>query len=221
MVSKFSKLTQRLKSKASSSQKQNGKKGQEEVEAQDVIKTSSSSQIIPTKTKGDVIDGKHDVVDISKVKGIVQLPPEDDQSEKDAVLRPICELWDEAYNDLRLQNSQLIIKYETILSTTSTENHTTGSGDTKDQKINRRLQMEHVLSAKMEEVEQKSQKWKLGEKDIGLKDLAIPIVNVVKWATENIGPALALNPYTSIAWAGVGVLLPVIMFNKFRRSLSD
>jgi hypothetical protein len=76
-------------------------------------------------------------------------------------------------------------------------------------KVERKAQMTTLLSRKLEEVKENTWKLKFGGHDIPLKDLAQPVVGIIQWADEHISGALSANPYASIAWAGVSLLLPV------------
>jgi hypothetical protein len=45
--------------------------------------------------------------------------------------------------------------------------------------------------------------------DIAFEELAKPVLAIVNWADKYVTGALSANPYASIAWAGVGLILPV------------
>ena len=40
-----------------------------------------------------------------------------------------------------------------------------------------------------------------------------PVVGTIRWANDYISNALSANPYASLAWAGVSLLLPVSSFD--------
>lgn len=73
--------------------------------------------------------------------------------------------------------------------------------------------MKILLEKKVEELE--SGQWKIGfqNNQFVVKDFIEPVVGVVSWAREYIGKAAQASPYSSVAWAGVCLLLPVRSFN--------
>ncbi|PHH89641.1 hypothetical protein CDD83_5625 [Cordyceps sp. RAO-2017] len=71
--------------------------------------------------------------------------------------------------------------------------------------------MNAILRSKMDEVNRDAWKVKFGSSEIQVKDLAEPILGVVKRANDYIKGALNENPYGSIAWAGVSLLLPLAL----------
>lgn len=76
-------------------------------------------------------------------------------------------------------------------------------------KHDRAQAMKILLENKVEELE--SGQWKIGfqNNQFAVKDLIEPVVGVVSWAKEYIGKAAQDSPYSSVAWAGVCLLLPV------------
>jgi hypothetical protein len=132
------------------------------------------------------------------------------ESIRASVLSPILELWNEAYEDLRAKQTVLITQYEQELAKTSTVSI---SDLSKDERCG---QMTAVLKQKLEEVEDKRWKRNFMGHDLKVKDLVEPVVGVLDWANDYIATALSSNPYGSLAWAGVGLLLPVSLFNAFR-----
>jgi hypothetical protein len=75
--------------------------------------------------------------------------------------------------------------------------------------MERKDQMAVFLNKKVEEVKNNTWKLKFGGQDIPLKDLARPVVGIIEWADDYISGALSTNPYSSIAWSGISLLLPV------------
>lgn len=119
----------------------------------------------------------------------------------------ISELWNQAYDDLKAKEENLARDYEATLSTNLV---TVGSSEVlSGLKMERKKQMETLLKRKIEEVNQDSWKLRFGGEEIPVKDLVEPVVGVIDWANEYISDAVSVNPYASIAWAGVGLLLPV------------
>lgn len=116
---------------------------------------------------------------------------------------PIAELWNEAWNELR-KNTALFEEYETRLATSSPSVGFPGLG-----KHERAQVMKVLLEKKIGELE--SGQWKIGfqNNQFAVKDLIEPVVGVVDWAKEYIDKAAQASPYSSVAWAGVCLLLPV------------
>ena len=116
---------------------------------------------------------------------------------------PIAELWNEAWDELR-KNTALFEEYETWLTASSSSVGVLGLG-----KCERAQVMKMLLEKKIEELE--SGQWKIGfqSNQFAVKDLIEPVVGVIDWAKEYIGKAAQASPYSSVAWAGVCLLLPV------------
>ncbi|TVY80393.1 hypothetical protein LSUE1_G004399 [Lachnellula suecica] len=125
---------------------------------------------------------------------------------------PIQEMWDEAYNELRVQDKTLVEDYERWLQRERSLAMVVGSTvSLSGAKVERREQMRVLLERKVEQVKKSTWTLKFGGQDMTVKDLAKPAVGVIRWADDYISGALASNPYASIAWAGVGVLLPLLL----------
>jgi hypothetical protein len=135
-------------------------------------------------------------------------------------LHPISELWNEAYEDLRVNEKGLIKDYEEILS----RDLSTFVGSTiilSPAKTIRKDQMKVVLDKKVVYVD--AHKWKLrfnnNDKGFPVEDLVKLVVTILGWANNYIAPVLALNLYASIAWAGVALILPVsLRFEQYQSS---
>ncbi|MCJ1270798.1 hypothetical protein MMC22_010695 [Lobaria immixta] len=124
---------------------------------------------------------------------------------------PIAELWNQAYEQLREKEPILIRKYEEEISLhVSTMVGTTvamsGLG-----KVRRREQMEVLVKQKLEEDEDGKWRIPLGDDRVAIRDLAGYVVSIVDWGKEFVGTVLESSPYGSIAWAGVCLLLPLIL----------
>lgn len=135
---------------------------------------------------------------------VAEEPATNIKEEKEASLRPINELWNEAYDELGSKEDALIKNYEAILDA---ENK--NSPEFSD-KSNRSVQLQAILKRKNAEVDEKSCKLKIGSgHEISLTDLAAPVLKVVAGLSDYIAGVLSPNPYASIAWIGVSLLLPV------------
>jgi hypothetical protein len=115
-------------------------------------------------------------------------------------MSPIRELWNQAYDDLRAKEENLVKDYEAVLS---------GNLIISESNSGRAEQMKIILKGKVAEVNQNMWKLKFGANEIPVKDLMGPVVGIIGWANEYINAAVSANPYASLAWAGVGLLLPV------------
>ncbi|OBT61859.1 hypothetical protein VE03_08815 [Pseudogymnoascus sp. 23342-1-I1] len=137
----------------------------------------------------------------------VATPNTDPELETAAVATeaPIAELWNEAWDELR-KNIALFEEYETRLAASSSGVGFPGLG-----KHDKAQVMKVLLEKRIEELE--SGQWKIGfqNNQFAVKDLIEPVVGVVSWAKEYIGKAAQASLYSSIAWAGVCLLLPLVL----------
>lgn len=124
---------------------------------------------------------------------------------------PISELWDQAYEDLKVNEEKLMKEYECILfGDAGTSLGLVGNMLLlKSAKTKRKDQMEGILKKKVAEMKENEFKLRFNGKDIPLKDLAKPVLDIVNLADKYITDALSANPYASLAWAGVSLVLPV------------
>ena len=77
-------------------------------------------------------------------------------------------------------------------------------------KITRKDQMNTILKEKVQEVNQNAWKLRFGNgNNVPLKDAIQPIIGIIESANEFIGKVASVNPYASLAWSGVSILLPV------------
>lgn len=130
---------------------------------------------------------------------------------KPSSLCPISELWNQAYEDLKVKEEKLMKDYESVLSI----DVGTAFGLASDiflpnsVKTTRKDQMERVLKKKVAMMKDNELRLRFNGKDIPFRDLAKPVLDIVNSANSYITNALSTNPYASIAWAGVGLILPV------------
>jgi hypothetical protein len=115
---------------------------------------------------------------------------------------PIRELWNLAYEKLREEDAELVQRYETELNVA-------GGRAALETKDSRREQMDAVLRGKVDEVTRDAWKLKFGSSEVPIRDLAGPVLSVLDSANDYITGAVNGNPYASIAWSGVSLLLPV------------
>lgn len=116
---------------------------------------------------------------------------------------PISELWNEAWDELR-KNTALFEDYEKRLTASSSS-----VGLPSFEKCERAQMMKVLLEKKIDELESGQWKIRFQNNQFAVKDLIEPVVGVIDWAKEYIGKAAQASPYSSVAWAGVCLLLPV------------
>ncbi|KAL7935792.1 ankyrin repeat-containing domain protein [Trichoderma chlorosporum] len=119
----------------------------------------------------------------------------------------IRELWNAAYEKLRMEDSNLIEEYEKNLPVAMV-----ASLDLPlalNASIRERMQA--VLEYKMKEVNSNVWKLKFRSSEVEVRDLLKPYLGVVSLANEYITGAVSVNPYASLAWAGVSLLLPLFL----------
>lgn len=119
-------------------------------------------------------------------------------------LGPIHGLWNEAYESLRISDRDLIVKYEARLTPTVQGLVSQSLPVEQREEVLRSVVEKNLLEYKKSTLKLKA----LGS-EIAAKDLAKPVLGIIKWADTYISAALAANPVASIAWAGVSVFLPV------------
>ncbi|KAI1742781.1 ankyrin repeat-containing domain protein [Xylaria scruposa] len=116
---------------------------------------------------------------------------------------PIRELWNQAYENLRQENRELVDNYESKLSGDITV--VIGS------KVLTRDHMQDILQHKIKEVDDDVWKLKLGTTEVRVRDLIQSIPDAINLVDDYISSAVNTNPYTSIAWGGVSLLLPLLL----------
>ncbi|KAL7809038.1 ankyrin repeat-containing domain protein [Trichoderma gracile] len=120
---------------------------------------------------------------------------------------PIRDLWNLAYENLRKEDGRLIDDYEAKIR----KNLSADVGCTIGSNLSRRDWMEKILQEKMKEVNNNAWRIRFGSSETQFKDMANNVLGVVNWANEYITDALRPNPYASMAWAGVSLLLPLFL----------
>jgi ElaB/YqjD/DUF883 family membrane-anchored ribosome-binding protein len=134
-----------------------------------------------------------------------------DQMTGSQELCPISELWNQAYEDLKSdsKDQKIIDKYEGIIATDLLTAVASTAQLLAPVKASSKDNMLRVLNEKMSEV--KDNKWRLRfhNHEVLVEDLAKPVINMIDMADKYVSDAVSANPYASIAWAGVGLILPV------------
>lgn len=112
---------------------------------------------------------------------------------------PIRELWKVAYEKLQEEDGALIKNYEAKLQ----KSVVASLMQNLPFKAHMRDQMEAILRMKMEEINKDASS--LARVD----DFTQLFLKVVDSANDYISDAASANSYTSIAWTGVSLVLPV------------
>ncbi len=162
---------------------------------------ASATQTQPQAPESRESAANHDEPD-GQDKGSEE-PPSASQNIGDV---PIRELWNAAYEKLREEDGELVRQYESDLLPGSVA---AALGSTLATKVSRREQMDVILKRKMDEVNRNTWKLKFGASEVPVRDVAEPVLGVVNWANDYVANAVSGNPYASIAWFGVSLLLPV------------
>lgn len=115
---------------------------------------------------------------------------------------PIRELWTLAYEKLRDEDGELIKNYETELK----KSVPASLAQMIPIKANKRDAMEAILRIKMDKINQDVSSPQFKAK---MGDFVELFSKVLDSANDYISNAASANPYTSIAWTGVSLLLPV------------
>jgi hypothetical protein len=105
--------------------------------------------------------------------------PHPTQASNTDSLCPIHELWNDAYDELRGQEENLMKDYEATLCS----DLATMVGSTvilSGSNVEKNSQMMNLLSRKVEEVKKNTWKLRFGGHDVQLKDLAQPVVSIIQ-----------------------------------------
>ncbi|GAP92625.1 putative ankyrin repeat protein [Rosellinia necatrix] len=120
---------------------------------------------------------------------------------------PIRELWVIAYEKLREDNEELIKNYEEKLQGELGASLVSALGS----KVSPRDRMHAILQRRMEQINRDVWKLKFGSSEIQARDMVQPVLSVVSWANRYISTAVSTNPQASMAWAGVSLLLSLLL----------
>lgn len=123
---------------------------------------------------------------------------------------PIREIWKVAYEKLQEEDGELIKNYETRLK----NNVAVSLVQMPPSKADQRDEMNAILKTKMDEINKNVSSPTFVAR---AGEFAQLFLKVVVSAKDYIGEAASTSPYTSIAWAGVSLILPV---SKDQMSLS-
>ncbi|KAH9217695.1 hypothetical protein DL95DRAFT_295034 [Leptodontidium sp. 2 PMI_412] len=125
-------------------------------------------------------------------------------------LRSIRDVWNEAYEDLRAEDEDLITRYEAKLRE-SVYGALASSLSPSGGIVGRSELMKSVVDKKLEQYKEDAWKVKALGEEFLVKDIAKPLVGIIKWADKYVGDALKSNPMASFGWAGVMVFIPLLL----------
>lgn len=122
------------------------------------------------------------------------------------VLDSIHDLWNEAYEELKETEQKLMTKYKARLRESMQQQVPAMRAERNEEEL-----MKVVVEKKLGEFKDNTWKLKGLGGEVAVKDLAKPVVGVIKWADTWISSAVSANPIASIGWAGVSVFLPLLL----------
>ncbi|KAK1763946.1 hypothetical protein QBC33DRAFT_518125 [Phialemonium atrogriseum] len=140
----------------------------------------------PESNTVEGIDGNEPTVEVATVTA-------EPRTTAPTTIPPISELWDEAYDELKCRNTELVEEYEALI---------TGSTD----------------ASARDERHRKIWKFKFMDHQFMVKDFVAPVISIVAMAKDYVGEAVEPSPAASIAWTGVCLLLPPsVNYNEARK----
>ena len=122
------------------------------------------------------------------------------------------DLWDRAHKFLREDkgNSQLLLAYERILaSELNIDASPVASADWGSRE--RSTQVSNLIAEKLKVIEDTRWRLHLGEKTVEVRAQVNKVVKAVIWAQGFVSSAVSADPHSALAWAGVSLLLPLLL----------
>ena len=123
------------------------------------------------------------------------------------------DLWDRAYESLRegKDSRKLMDAYEKILLSDFKDDHSfpavaEGTGTSKRERA-----MSALVERKVKTVEDARWKFQLGERTVEMKTHVDRIVKAILFAKDFVSSAVSAEPHAALAWAGVCMLLPLLL----------
>lgn len=125
------------------------------------------------------------------------------------VVRPIAELWNEAFEVLENDERGLVQDYQRVLNRDKSVGESTYFLTGLKARSPTHFRIQDVLQRKIEDM--KSKEWKLKFKghELAVKQLMEPVTSITEWVQDYVGEALEASAYESLAWLGLCLLLPV------------
>ena len=122
------------------------------------------------------------------------------------------DLWDRAHKFLREDKgrSRLLLAYERILaSELNVDASPVASADWGSRE--RSTQVSDLITKKLKVIEDTRWRLRLGEETVELKAQVNKVVKTVIWAQSFVSSAVSADPHSALAWAGVSLLLPLLL----------
>ena len=123
------------------------------------------------------------------------------------------DLWDRAYEILRedKDSRKLMDAYEKILLSELKDDHSFPAVAEDTGTSTREIYMSALVEKKVKAVEDARWKFQLGERTIELKIQIDRIVKAILFAKDFVSSAVSAEPHAALAWAGVCMLLPLLL----------
>ena len=124
-------------------------------------------------------------------------------------------LWNEAYERLRQENSKLVDTYEKdLLASSSPELQKSGAKSGADAPVgtgekSREERLQNLVKDKLDAMQEARLKVTVGGEEIIVKDQVCKVIRTIISCKDFIGAAISAEPHASLAWAGVLIILPV------------
>ena len=123
------------------------------------------------------------------------------------------DLWEHAFQRLREREPSIVEEFEKQLALIA------HIGDAhKTPKLDLAL-IETIVKQKSDDREAKRLVFQVGEMHIKIRAVGEKIIRAILWSNTFIGAALSSQPYASLAWSGVSILLPLLL-NSAKQNLA-
>lgn len=122
------------------------------------------------------------------------------------------DLWDRAHKLLREDESkkQLLVAYEKILLS-ELDNDVLPITSVDWGSRDRTRQVSRLIEEKLKALKESSWRLQLGKQTVEVKSQIGKIVKTVLWAQSFVSSAISADPHAALAWAGVSLLLPLLL----------
>ena len=121
------------------------------------------------------------------------------------------DLWAEGYERCKLRDKVLVDDYEKHMKA-----YTSSAGTAADDRFSPG-EIAGLIKAKREDRDARRLTFHLRGETIAIREQGEKIIKFVLWFNSTISSALASQPYASLAWSGVSIILPV-SDNPFRKT---
>ena len=130
--------------------------------------------------------------------------PADDGSE---------DLWERAYESLRSSKEagEQMQKYEAILEANMESKANIGKPSIGDHGSDRLTRMSALAINKMQVIDDSKWQFHLGKRSVELKKILEQTVKAITFAKDFVSSAASSEPHAALAWAGVSMLLPLLL----------